>query len=330
MRSQLRGFTLIELLVVISVIAVLIAVLLPAVARAKDLAKTTLCLSNLRQMGVGLAAYSADAKSEIPQYWGGQWDATHNFNKYVDDGSGYLLEVSSQREWFLFYRDYLASPIGPNLSDSRKIWDLGAKVRVFDCPTTGMRCAYASAGNLQPRTFDYRRIQHFDRYQANSCKAVLTGANRSNEVTSQDRIPQNGMILVDGLSKNGVDSTTIAPADANEHPAFANFPGSFYATYYYNNSTSSALDGSSPFNADYTLSGIVQTYGATYIRDPSVFSTTGVTSATAGVHHQAGANVLFNGGHVRTTPITKIYPQFLTAATATGMTLLPAGRVIDQ
>lgn len=65
-RYSQRGFTLIELLVVIAIIAILAAILFPVFARARERAKITTCLSNLKQVGLQFQMYASDNNQFLP------------------------------------------------------------------------------------------------------------------------------------------------------------------------------------------------------------------------------------------------------------------------
>jgi prepilin-type N-terminal cleavage/methylation domain-containing protein/prepilin-type processing-associated H-X9-DG protein len=97
LRSRLRGFTLIELLVVIAIIAILAAILFPVFARAREKARQTSCLSNVKQLGLAWLMYAQDYDEMVcvsyyftPDFsWEYAWDFTLQWNPDFTVGGVY-------------------------------------------------------------------------------------------------------------------------------------------------------------------------------------------------------------------------------------------------
>ena len=72
MKGKRSAFTLVELLVVVTVIAILVAMLLPVLESARAAGRAAVCMSNEHQIGLGLTAYAIDYRNQIPPYQ--TWD----------------------------------------------------------------------------------------------------------------------------------------------------------------------------------------------------------------------------------------------------------------
>jgi prepilin-type N-terminal cleavage/methylation domain-containing protein/prepilin-type processing-associated H-X9-DG protein len=96
-RHRSKGFTLIELLVVMAIIAVLIALLLPAVQSAREAARRTQCINNLKQMGLALHNYESTYKGFPPSGESTNYATSPASTQFVD-GPGVLVRILATLE----------------------------------------------------------------------------------------------------------------------------------------------------------------------------------------------------------------------------------------
>jgi prepilin-type processing-associated H-X9-DG protein/prepilin-type N-terminal cleavage/methylation domain-containing protein len=139
--SNARAFTLVELLVVIGIIALLISILLPALGKAREQAKTVQCANNMRQIGLGMRMYSNDNRGIVPP--GNDFAGPAEYESAVG-GSSFTPHV----DWSFFDllwvggyvkhqgRESIASPVGSKIPmGSFGVYCPSLGRGIFSCPS---------------------------------------------------------------------------------------------------------------------------------------------------------------------------------------------------
>jgi prepilin-type N-terminal cleavage/methylation domain-containing protein/prepilin-type processing-associated H-X9-DG protein len=142
-----RAFTLIELLVVIAIIAILAAMILPALAKAKQKAQQAACLSSMRQWGLAIQMYSPDNNDGIPRDGMGQ-NGMYPGNVYNGVQTGdptdpnawfnLLPQLLAERNLSDYYSDYTTARGGSATKATIYLPFPGGKGPVWECPAANM------------------------------------------------------------------------------------------------------------------------------------------------------------------------------------------------
>jgi len=185
------GFTLLELLVIIAVIAVLAALLFPALRSAKDRARRTTCLNNLRQINIGVRMYSDDSSDNAPS-------------------PGSAAASNNVATLYSGYKAFVKSYVGLNNASS-------SQDRLFACPADTFYPSFVSSNVVPPwqsPPWQYVRQSLHDQPELDFSSYTFNGGDNVVRMVGQVATIRPGLTGIKLSSVNN-PSRTVLVAEAS-------------------------------------------------------------------------------------------------------------------
>ena len=213
-RKRSQGFTLVELLVVIGIIAVLVAILLPALRGARDSGQRVACLSNLRQLGSAFIAYAGEHKGSFPyhEFWYNQSGKRGNTTA-LGLGAFDLVERTGLRsEAGIWAERPLNSYLGNQAGVSACPSDRG------DAKKAGVDSCFDAYGTSYQIQWNYGgNIANFGVVPITGGADLITGGGRKLDVVNRPAAKMGSPIRFGGKIYRGQWSQKIILGDFNWH-----------------------------------------------------------------------------------------------------------------
>jgi prepilin-type processing-associated H-X9-DG protein/prepilin-type N-terminal cleavage/methylation domain-containing protein len=290
-RSSARAFTLVELLVVIGIIAILVAVLLPALSKARGQAQLIQCASNMRQWGLGFQIYVDSNKGQLPlrvpdgtqtEYFGPSLaNPIPGYPLGINDMSIYFNSIPANVGGKSYYQLLLDDKNGVN-----KLPGPGAN-NIFICPATQAPGGSASTADV----IDPTNSNFYDLWATDSSGALMSATtpavfksnfsycynkNLMNPPAATVANPTPAVVVAGRMSQLRPGSAVVVMCEK------ISYPGEYTSPSIQKWAAANGFLGSSIKSTGYT--GQISTLKANW------------TNFAA--RHNGGGNLLFADGHV--------------------------------